>query len=592
MATTYEGSDNSLTRSNPAPATPLPDPPDPPDPPDKLGLDLGKIKNKGYNILHLRNIPMEAHFDILATTFGTYGKIDAIRMDCNASDENWDAWISYCKLDDALKAAKNVEKMSICGKTVLGSLTASVPRNLDVYKPAHFALNDENQRKTIEYERTPLPPTWFVIKSKSERCNIFLITRHLQRRIGNIQRGDITRFGMNKVLVHARSRTQSLILMSMKLSEDDILKEITPHLGFSYGKGVIFNRELYDFPEQEILDMCSTSVWNVKKTKNNMIILTFIDPEVPYHIDIDLERLSVRPLKPRPMQCYNCYKYGHPSKYCKENKVCNICSSAEHGECTSTPKCVNCGSAHSSLDKNCQEYKLEEAALNKAASEHITIGFARKCLRRTKTYARAVDQESAATASQHAQSRPPRLPAQPSKAAAPPRLGANAPQPLGAPLSSPSPMGFSPLSPSPSEAPRPTTSCGVSLSSSYGTSDPSSSVIRVSPPIEVTSQAESLPDLMDTQTAKRGRPRSLSPPLGKIRPVPTVNRFEALDSDRPNSPPSKKLVGITEAQVHSSNTDGKKKDKKQKASHGKPSISRPDMASSNKSHKGNESRKK
>ncbi|XP_042892022.1 uncharacterized protein LOC122266368 [Penaeus japonicus] len=227
------------------------------------------------------------------------------------------------------------------------------------------------------------------------------------------------------------------MLKTMDLENDDILKEINPHLGFSYGKGVFFNRNIYDFPENEILDMCPNNVWNVKKAKNNMIILTFVDPEVPYNMNIEYERLSVRPLKPKPMQCYNCYKYGHPSKFCKEKKICSRCSSDEHKyeDCTNPPKCVNCGNTHSPLDKNCQEYKIEEAALNKAACEHIT------------------------------------------------------------------------------ESPHPYPPSGSSLPSSSRTSDPSSE-IKIPTCTEMTSQTESLPDLMGTEipSAKRGRPVSLSPP--------------------------------------------------------------------------------
>ena len=253
---------------------------------------------KGHTILHVRNIPIEANYETLATSFSAYGKVDAIRMDCNNSCQYWDAWITFSKCDDALKAKNSVGETSICDQTVLGTLVANTPRNLDVYKPARFDPKVDDQPKPAEYKRTPLPPTWIVVKSKEERCNFFLMSRHLQKKVGHIQSGDITRFGKNAVLIHAKSKTQSIMLLSMKIEENDILKEITPHLGFSYGKGVVFNEDLHAFPEQEILEMCPSKVWNVKKAKNNMIILTFVDPEVPSHINVENERLSVRHFKP------------------------------------------------------------------------------------------------------------------------------------------------------------------------------------------------------------------------------------------------------------------------------------------------------
>ena len=130
------------------------------------------------------------------------------------------------------------------------------------------------------------------------------------------------------------------------------------------------------------------------------------------------------------IQCYNCYRFGHPSKFCKENKICSVCSSAEHGECSSPAKCINCSQAHSSLDKNCQEYKLEEAALIKAANEHITIGYAKKSLKRTKTYASVATAGSAVSTSIAAQQKS--QPVQASKPRAPPPFGENA-QPVGVP---------------------------------------------------------------------------------------------------------------------------------------------------------------
>ena len=466
-------------------------------------------KNQGHTTLHVRNIPIEANYEILANSFGTFGKVDAIRMDCDVSCQKWDAWITFSKSDEAQKAKNCIEETNICGQIVLGTLVASVPRNLDVYKPARFDPQVD-QPKTGEYERSPLPPTWIVVKSKLEKCNFFLMSRYLQKRVGHIQSGNSSRFGMNAVLVHAKSRTQSIMLLSMKIEGNDMLKEITPHLGFSYGKGVVFNEDLHAFPEHEILEMCPPKVWKVKKAKNNMIILTFVDPEVPSHIIVENERLSVRVFKPKPMQCYNCYRFGHPSKYCKEIKVCSVCSSAEHGECSSLPKCVNCSKAHSSLDKSCQEYKVEEAALIKAASEHITVGYAKKSIKRNKTYARVAAVGQATSTSVVVKQK--MQPAQPCKAGAPPPLGAIAPQPMGVPPPT-LPLGTSPPSPSLLEAHHPSLSDGVSPSSS-GKSDPSSGN-KASFPIVLPSQEESLPDLMEIQTGKRGRPKSLSPPPEK-----------------------------------------------------------------------------
>ena len=161
-----------------------------------------------------------------------------------------------------------------------------------------------------------------------------------------------------------------------------------PHFNFSYGRGVIFNRDLYEFDETEVLNMCPSQVWKVQKIPNtSMIVLSFEDPDVPLFINIENERIPVRPFKQKPLQCYNCFRFGHNSKYCKSAKICSNCSAKEHGACQSEAKCLNCDGNHKPTDKQCEQYKMEEVAINKANAEHISIGHAKSLLNKGKTYA-------------------------------------------------------------------------------------------------------------------------------------------------------------------------------------------------------------
>ena len=90
------------------------------------------------------------------------------------------------------------------------------------------------------------------------------------------------------------------------------------------------------------------------------------------------------------MQCFKCYKFGHLSRTCTAEQLCVNCSGPEHGVCSAIAKCVNCNLAHKSTDKCCEDYKFEEAAIIKANDEHLTVGFAKKILGKSKSYARAV----------------------------------------------------------------------------------------------------------------------------------------------------------------------------------------------------------
>ena len=145
-----------------------------------------------------------------------------------------------------------------------------------------------------------------MMNRRSNKNNYHLARRYLQKKVKGIEKCDITRFGKQSVLIHAKSDFQFLMQQNMKFDEQTMLKEVKPHATFSYGKGVIFNIDLYDIPREEILEMspsCVSNVYKVPRTKS-MIIITFIYEYIPDFIEFEGLRVYVRPLKLRPMQCF------------------------------------------------------------------------------------------------------------------------------------------------------------------------------------------------------------------------------------------------------------------------------------------------
>ena len=151
----------------------------------------------------------------------------------------------------------------------------------------------------------------------------------------------------------------------MAIDRGSILKQIKPHYNFSYGKGVVFNEHLYEFSEDEIIQMSPDTVWKVFKVPNskNMIIVTFKNSDVPSHLYFENIRVKVREFRPRPLQCFNCYQYGHPSRICTRAKLCNVCSQTFHGECDKPAQCANCKGNHRPSDRECHIFKLEQEAI-------------------------------------------------------------------------------------------------------------------------------------------------------------------------------------------------------------------------------------
>ena len=533
-------------------------PPIPPDPPDirkgpshtlttkskdkdmDLGFNTPICMNK-LKILLIKDIPLECNYNLIATTLGIYGRIKEIKMKLNEDDLLWDSWIVYDKYEEAFDACKNIENISICNSKIKGSLTENSPKNLESYKPAEW-VSDIIANNAI-LERIPNPPTWLIVTAKEERYNYYKLSKHLQKLVGGIKSGDISRFGKGRILIHTKSKTQSVMLRHTNLQNDPLIKDIRPHNNFSYGRGVIFDRDLYDFEEHEILNMCPPSVYKVRKVPNtNMIVLTFQDDNVPPHVIIENERVRVRPFNSKPLQCYNCFGFGHPSNICRNTKICNNCSKSEHGICEATPRCINCQLDHRATDKRCKVYKDEEAALCKANAEHITVGYAKRLLGQVPSYARALKNSSSITTRAQTSA---------------PTAGGDAAVPLVMTQSSESH----------------TTPARVEIPPLRGATSPENlpPLPITSPIIQAASIPDSLPDLMSQEQScvpKRIRTPSHSPPHVRQKCSSPHGRSENLVNDK-----------ITKAEVHPS-TKNKKDEKIQQKN--KPNISRKSNNRSNK----------
>ena len=341
-----------------------------------------KVRHSGQKILYLKSITLDSSYGHLAEEFRKYGCVTEIRMKLVTEKQVWEAWIAFAKHEEALRACKETRFVNC-------SLVDKPPGKLEIYKPTEW--NEESLNNIPKVERAAKPPEWLIATARGERCNLIRMSKHLQRKVGYIKRTDISRFGRNSVLIHAKSATQSVMLSNMKIDTDSILYEIKPHYNFSYGKGVIFDDNVYDFTEQEILQMSPNCVWKVYKVpKSKMVILTFEDSNIPSEIYFENIVTEVRPFKPRPLQCYNCFGFGHPSKVCKKEKLCSNCSQTFHGQCERSSTCVNCKGHHNPRDKNCSVHKKEQEALLKSQAEHISVGYAKKLLAKSKKYSEVV----------------------------------------------------------------------------------------------------------------------------------------------------------------------------------------------------------
>ncbi|XP_073821267.1 uncharacterized protein [Musca autumnalis] len=199
----------------------------------------------------------------------------------------------------------------------------------------------------------------------------FLIKKIIDCVCGEIEMCQKLRSG--DLLIKTKTATQATKLIQIITLTPDIKVKVTEHSYLNYTKGVIYSNGLRGISEEEILaELKQQNVIEVKKilkkveeelVETGLVIITFSTITLPDSLKIGYETANVRPYIPLPMICLNCQRFGHSSKYCKNNRICNICCEEEHLSeeelCPNTVKCINCEENnipdfnHSVRDRKC-----------------------------------------------------------------------------------------------------------------------------------------------------------------------------------------------------------------------------------------------
>jgi hypothetical protein len=70
-------------------------------------------------------------------------------------------------------------------------------------------------------------------------------------------------------------------------------------------------------------------------------------------------RIRLQKYIPRPMQCKNCWAFGHLQKHCRNRVVCEVCAKHGHSKeaCSNGAafKCVNCRQRHGASSRECDK---------------------------------------------------------------------------------------------------------------------------------------------------------------------------------------------------------------------------------------------
>ncbi|XP_059226625.1 uncharacterized protein LOC131998380 [Stomoxys calcitrans] len=235
--------------------------------------------------------------------------------------------------------------------------------------------NFEIDNKKLFKNYTIGPKYLMMSRTDSEETLInvspFLIKKVIDSVCGEIEMCKKLRSG--DILIKTKTATQATKLFQLISLTNEIKVEVKEHNSLNYSKGVIYCNDLRGIPENEILnELKKQNVTEVQKIlkknedsliETGLIIITFSLPNLPDEINIGYEKTCVRPYIPLPMRCRQCFHYGHPTKRCKNNKICISCGDIAHTQenelCQNNTKCINCDEnklddkSHSVLSKKC-----------------------------------------------------------------------------------------------------------------------------------------------------------------------------------------------------------------------------------------------
>lgn len=125
----------------------------------------------------------------------------------------------------------------------------------------------------------------------------------------------------------------------------------------------------------------------IKKKETETILIEFEGKVLPKEVYFGFIRYRVREYIPKPTRCFNCQKFGHVAKVCKEKKRCARCSGEhDYGECGEgvRPKCCNCGGGHSAAYWGCEVMRRETEIQSVKRKDRVPFAEAIKRVKQTK----------------------------------------------------------------------------------------------------------------------------------------------------------------------------------------------------------------
>ena len=311
----------------------------------------------------------------------------------------------------------------------LGSRPATAPGNDPRPSTSHARNIDPRTNLTtagssVGDDEPHLQPdgSYLIIKPRDEgvsfrKINVFWPTKYF-RSICGAENLDIETPANGSLVVKTQTRAQTKkLLQCTSFCEKSVTVSLHPSRNST--KGTVFAPEMRFMSEDEILDglKCEgvshvrrlTTFRDGQRKDTNLLVITFETTTLPDSLLAGHIRYPVRVFIPNHLRCFNCQRFGHSSKFCKQNARCPKCGEAPHdgSVCSAPLKCLSCNSSdHLANSNQCPVWKREKEICAVKATNGVSYREARRTVEEKmpnpaeKTYAQAAKLQTATTQTQ------------------------------------------------------------------------------------------------------------------------------------------------------------------------------------------------
>lgn len=228
----------------------------------------------------------------------------------------------------------------------------------------------------------------------------FLIRRSVEKFVGGRIEGAFPESSKATYALKVRNLRQFNQLLNMKTLMDGTAVSVAEHPTLNSIRCVVSCRDVIDMPDSELLDeLKEQGVKELRRiTRRNgpsrentpAIVLTCRGTTRPEAIDFGYIRCRTRPYYPSPMQCFNCWLFGHTKMRCQaKTATCGTCSGdhpiPENRECSEESFCKACNTNdHKISSRSCPRWQFENKIQKIKVDQGVSYPAARRIVEQNR----------------------------------------------------------------------------------------------------------------------------------------------------------------------------------------------------------------